>query len=429
MLIAIIALCIYTSLMLLQGSRLVALRHMPSDTLTNEISNIGEKITTTRHVEGENQKTSNNSKVLNIPQSTEPRRKHYAFVITITKDGFFLDGAAVLAFSILKYSWNASYFISFVAFVHPNVTLARPGLRRLGFHVIEVPIPVNTTAIQFDFLREKINKNGCCGSAELIKLSSYRLLQYDRVIHLDADVMLLNPLDPVLDLDYSLVYTTDPNMATYKKLTEQMPVQGGFLVLRPSLADYRAIIATEMRTEFRQGKGWNASLIGWYWGGMTVQGILPYYYHRVSAPNRSLIVDRCHYNTMADTPECATQQLGELRSAHFTVCQKPWTCLGPRGHVNRLCQQLHERWFQLRAEAEAFYGMRDGAEGSQAACTRGRGQDGYSPLRVHQARLPALAGGMEGSRAHYRRNLLPDTSPDRLEPLPEARYFPGRRFD
>lgn len=130
-----------------------------------------------------------------VPIKAQPSslpRKRYAYAITITKDGFFQDGAAVLIYSIMKYSWNASYDISFIAFVHPNVTTSRPGLRQLGFHIIDVPVPINVSAIQFDFLREKINKNGCCGSAELIKLSSYRLLQYDKVIHLDADVIFLN---------------------------------------------------------------------------------------------------------------------------------------------------------------------------------------------------------------------------------------------
>lgn len=129
------------------------------------------------------------------PASTEapkPSRKRLAYVITITKDGPFQDGAAVLAYSIMKYAHSSPYDISLIAFVHPNVTTSRSGLRQLGFHVIEVPTPVNTSAIRFDFLREKIDKNGCCGAAELIKLTSYRLLQYHRVIHLDADTMFLN---------------------------------------------------------------------------------------------------------------------------------------------------------------------------------------------------------------------------------------------
>ena len=105
-----------------------------------------------------------------------PKKKRLAFVITITKDGFFQDGAAVLAYSIIKYSRQAGeiYDISFIAFVHPTVVSSRVGLRRLGFHVIEVPTPVNTSAIPFEFLRDHIDKNGCCGAAELIKLTSYR---------------------------------------------------------------------------------------------------------------------------------------------------------------------------------------------------------------------------------------------------------------
>eukprot|EP01031_Cornospumella_fuschlensis_P042104 gene42104-51410_t len=145
-------------------------------------------------------------------RAREPAIPRYAFAITITKDGFFMDGAAVLAYSIFKQARQANYQISLVAFIHPNVTIARPYLTKLGFHVIEVPIPINVSCITSPFLREKINKNGCCGSSELIKLSSYRLLQYDKVVHLDADVILLQNLDPILPLPYSLVYTTDPNM-------------------------------------------------------------------------------------------------------------------------------------------------------------------------------------------------------------------------
>jgi hypothetical protein len=34
------------------------------------------------------------------------------------------------------------------------------------------------------------------------------------------------------------------------------------------------------------------------------QGVLPYYYHKVTDSSRSQMVDRCIYNTMADTDEC-----------------------------------------------------------------------------------------------------------------------------
>ena len=108
-----------------------------------------------------------------------PKRRRVAYAITITKDGFFQDGAAVLAYSIFSVSKHTEFDISLIAFVHPNVTTSRPLLRNLGFHVIEAPKPINVTAIddKFTFLKEKMEKNGCCGSAELIKLNSYRLTQ------------------------------------------------------------------------------------------------------------------------------------------------------------------------------------------------------------------------------------------------------------
>ena len=236
---------------------------------------------------------------------SRPKKRRIAFAITITKDGLFQDGAAVLAYSIFNISKHSSFDISLVAFVHPNVTTSRPTLQKLGFHVIEAPTPINVTAIStnFTFLRDKIDKNGCCGASELIKLNSYRLVQYEWVVHMDADTYLLNPISELFNTNYSLIYTTDPNMATFKKEHCQ-PAQGGFLVLRPSVADYSGLINTIMTTGFFKGSGWNRSHIGWFWGGMTVQGILPYYYNLVTLPGRSAKVDRCVYNTMADTKPC-----------------------------------------------------------------------------------------------------------------------------
>jgi hypothetical protein len=102
------------------------------------------------------------------------KRRRIAYAITITKDGHFQDGAAVLAYSIYTVSKGKDFDVSLVAFVHPNVTTSRPALQRLGYHVIVCPTPINSTAIPWAFLRDHINKNGCCGASELIKLNSYR---------------------------------------------------------------------------------------------------------------------------------------------------------------------------------------------------------------------------------------------------------------
>ena len=366
------------------------------------------------------------------PSDFALRGLRVAFAITMTSDGtgVFHDGAAVLAYSILKVTHTEPRVhqlfdhISLVAFVHPNVSFGnRNTLTHLGYHVIEATTPINVSAIHGDFLREKINKNGCCGAAELIKLSSYLLDSYDFVLHLDADTYftgssvyeLFSKLiykDPSRgdvyhddDKYFSLVYTTDPNMASFKKGVDKMPVQGGFILFKPNIRDYDNVIDIVRTVDFHKGRGWNRSMIGWYWGGMTVQGVLPFYYHRVSRPHRTLIVDRCKYNTMADTTECTdtanntrnTLESGEVVSAHFTVCQKPWTCFrrfwSKRLDTEfnaKLCLQLHNRycfhtlglyvlrlccllmyhdyclydiivyiyrWFELRREAELFYGL------------------------------------------------------------------------
>ena len=122
---------------------------------------------------------------------------------------------------------HVDFDISLLAFVHPNVSSSRPLLTQMGFQVIVAPTPINTSAIRYEFLRTKIDKNGCCGASELIKINSYRLIEYDYVVHLDADTYLLNPIDELFEFPnrYSLQYTTDPNMASHKG-KNKMPVQG-----------------------------------------------------------------------------------------------------------------------------------------------------------------------------------------------------------
>ena len=96
-----------------------------------------------------------------------------------------------------------------------------------------------------------------------------------------------------------------------------------------------------MTTEFVIYEGWNSSHIGWFWGGMTIQGILPYYYNIVTKPNRSIKVNRCIYNTMADVAECDHKPLEMIKSVHFTVCLKPWYC-NFAGKID-MCIKLHNR--------------------------------------------------------------------------------------
>ncbi len=510
---------------------------------TNGVTSYDTVKTTTNNNHNKNKKRNKN----------ENEKQRIAYAITITKDGNFGDGAAVLAYSIIKQSqqkksqtqspiqtqtqtqtllrssgsrsdsgseYEYEYDISFIAFVHPLVK-RRDILTRLGYHVIEVPLPINITAIHGTFLKEHINNNGCCGASELIKLASYRLLQYDRVIHMDADTFINNPIDELFvkekkheqqheqqhkqgqeqevvkkvktisnTYDKSLLYTTDPNMASHKGI-DKMPAQGGFLVMKPSEIDYRQLISTIMTTEFNQGGAWNRSKIGWFWGGMTVQGILPYYYNRVSLINpnpnpdinsdtntnanvntntkkevkveassgsgvgvgagegigpRSGMLDRCIYNTMADSKECLKKNINEIKTAHFTICQKPWTCykwggINPANpnpnsvsnsnssgnkecvmpNCNPLCKDLLQQWFVLRKEAEEFYGIPvvdDACNGNG----NGRGNK-YIPMALDNAKLPEKDGSGGHSFGKFRIMPIADDSPEIIKPpKPESGY-------
>ena len=51
--------------------------------------------------------------------------------------------------------------------------------------------------------------------------------------------------------------------------------------------------------------------------------------------------------------DCRLQVPEKVKSAHFTICQKPWTCtqhLNPKNKV--LCEIFHDKWFALRNELE-----------------------------------------------------------------------------
>ena len=98
------------------------------------------------------------------------------------------------------------------------------------------------------------------------------------------------------------------------------------------------------------------------------------------------------------------QSLDEIRSAHFTVCLKPWNCL-KRDFTNSLCQKLHQRWFEVRLRAERFYGLRPEAQ----PCPAG-GHKNYKFMRLESARPP-------------RDVFRPDDSPRALLPLGNSGYW------
>jgi hypothetical protein len=336
--------------------------------------------------------------VPNKPKVHKQGVEKVAIAITILQDGGFEDGAAVLAYSVFKHARNAKFRFSLVAFVHAFVKEARVSLTKLGYRVIMVPTPVNYTSIPDPTTKEAVKTSGCCGDSELIKLAAYRLTEFDRVVHVDADTYFLQDFSQLLELDYSLLYTTDPSMVPPNTPMLKQPVQGGFMAVQPSEEDYTRIVGL-YQTEKFSGNGWGNSGLGYYWGGPTIQGILPYYYERVAKPNRRKDLNRCVFNNMFDTEACRAVDFKSVVSVHFTSCPKPWTCNIP-GHS--FCISPIKTWFEYRKEAEAFYQI---PSPDTPPCATGS----YRPMQLGSARRPSP----EAEKSYYDAVLV-----DVLHPLP-----------
>lgn len=213
----------------------------------------------------DNDNIENNDKDINnkyIRTENNFKKLKIAVAITVTKDGDYLDGAAVLqhSFRLTK----SRHDVDYVAIVHKDVKTTRDALASLGFIIHEYEQPIFSSEIQGKHLRETIDKSGCCGALELLKLRAYQLIQYDKVLLMDMDAIIVKNIDFLFE-DVSkgktLLYTQDIAMDNPGSL--KPPVQGGFLLMTPSLKVYEEIVDIFRVGDFRPGTGWGGMKIGW----------------------------------------------------------------------------------------------------------------------------------------------------------------------
>jgi hypothetical protein len=284
-------------------------------------------------------------------------------------------------------------------------------------------------------LRMLMHNDGCCGYAELLKLHIYGLVEHELAVHLDLDSLLLRPMDDLFDVmlgkgdvesrkkkmmammannlprtkdvditkPIDAAFTRDYNSVVKPRIDAPVGYQGGFLVVKPSLQvleRYRSIL---QRGEFVLGsprKGWGGKHGGFY-GDLTFQGILPYYYEDVAPQwdgkgHNEIELNRCIYNQMADNPRkstckfpratpldpkamgfrdtnvcrdgrddcsdinCQLTHPKESITTHFTFSGKPWDCSeGNAGTVaHDTCIGLLGEWFLIRRELENWWWLR-----------------------------------------------------------------------
>ena len=114
-----------------------------------------------------------------------------------------IDSSLILRHSIHTISSRnptsgSKYDYKMYAIVHRQAMSCTDTLDKLGFEVKVVDPPLNRSEIKGEFLRNRIQRESCCGEAEFVKLEAYRLPE-DIIVHVDLDFAFYKPMDHLFD--------------------------------------------------------------------------------------------------------------------------------------------------------------------------------------------------------------------------------------
>ena len=100
------------------------------------------------------------------------------------------------------------------------------------------------------------------------------------------------------------------------------------------------------------------------------------------------VVEEC-LDKQPTCQDCRLQVFERVSSAHFTICQKPWTCTWHNNPKNAvLCKIFHDKWFALRDEFEkvnkidSSYRMSNSQYKESLGMCKGYGDDKYIPIPI-----------------------------------------------
>lgn len=331
-----------------------------------------------------------------------------ALAVAVTK-GFlsspdWRDGFAVWAYAAKKASAGSRHSTSLLALLPDTLTQEEiDAFAALGMEPHVLPVPVQLGEVQSDDARKELAK-GCCGEVENMKYYGAKLVDFDYVLVLDADVMMLKPIDEVLDdervANAGLIATYDHELDSPGSAFP--PIQGGYLLFKPRSSDFDSLVALTKEGDFRQGRGWKGTAVGWAYGGVGPVGLLSFYYNLVEndllagpfrqhqlekrtdlpgdmseqpADSRLVVLDRSKHDVIDTQPFKEMVSAGkvgmeDVASFHFAgLCLKPWTCVPPRSNI---CEAMTAKWWELRAEFAESRGLETG--------TRCEAGSDYEPL-------------------------------------------------
>eukprot|EP00928_Gymnodinium_smaydae_P042536 TRINITY_DN28618_c0_g1_i3.p1 TRINITY_DN28618_c0_g1~~TRINITY_DN28618_c0_g1_i3.p1 ORF type:complete len:407 (+),score=48.78 TRINITY_DN28618_c0_g1_i3:54-1274(+) len=323
--------------------------------------------------------------------SSQLRVAFAVFATDISSDAWS-DALEVLAYALDKAKKKSRHRITKLILGPERMKdSTAQALLGLGFdEVVRKPIPVPAKEVEREFAREHMER--VQGSdprfqfqmaEETIKYWGLAFTQYDRVLVMDADMLIVDPMDELMERPEDFIDVYDHGLDLEGNTVP--PAQGGFLLVRPNETDFNAIKDYTREGDWG-GSGWKHSGIGYCYGGVGPDGLLAYYYSKgalqelrrigkknlpegVNVPavkgSRWLAVDRAVYDVVV-MPRLRKELelldhdkvLSGVKSIHYTgECVKPWGCFEEHSPERWFCRGLLEIWWRYRAEIEEMRGL------------------------------------------------------------------------
>ncbi|CAO0791290.1 unnamed protein product [Mucor circinelloides] len=251
-------------------------------------STFGKNTFTTKGFSETNWDVTNNNrstKIDIIQQQQSPNEKAF---VTFLCDDVMGEATEVLVYSLKQ--TNTKHDI--VVLVLDDVTqTVRSRLEYLGAKII------NVDQIKYPWDSSSARRKGFNKACRYSKLNLWNLTQYEKVVFLDADTMVVNNIDELFG---------------YPQFTAAVDIGGvlntGVFVAEPNAETYKDIMATyEKAPSYNKGD----------------QGFLNYYFNKTANPlpgNYNLMIKFTHFSTLAS--EFVTKNT--VKVLHFTSETKPW---------------------------------------------------------------------------------------------------------
>lgn len=321
-------------------------------------------------------------------------------------DESFRDFAVMLramihAQSYQNLSSKSRYDYKMHAIIHPHAkncggTDRSVVLQNLGYHVSVKSSPVGIHQLKrFDAAAEILRdvNDGSDRLPDFARLHAYQLEEYDAVVMVDFDTLVLGSIDEALDLivgdksgeaggggsSVDAVFSWEHVPLMTHPEAKASVINLSFFALRPSKDIFDLLVATLKKAPFSATRGWGHTGRGNFPGWMTTQGFLTYFYDEVRN-GAKVELNQCAFgNTAEPSPsklitnggtvdcdsspdasnqcnECSKMIPDKVHVADLSYCLAPWECGGENSSTDNLmsglCRHYSKKWFGGRLQME-----------------------------------------------------------------------------